>query len=65
MNAFVLGSLPLLSITQKCYEFTASGLIMAREISTNVSEIDALTKEIKIIMALSEQCASVIKAIEG
>jgi uncharacterized membrane protein YdfJ with MMPL/SSD domain len=65
MNSFVLGSLPLISITQKCYEYTASGLIMARELSTNLSEIDAMTKEIKVIMALAEQCEAIIKEMEG
>ena len=64
MRTFVLGSKPLISLTLRSYEIAATTLMLARNITANLSEIDALNKEINSIVALADQCEAVLKNME-
>ena len=64
MNTFVLGSKPLISLTLRSYEIAATTLMLARNITSDLTEIAALNKEINAIVALAEQCEDVLKNME-
>lgn len=64
MKTFVLGSKPLINLTLRSYEIAATTLMLARNITANLSEIDALNKEINSIVALADQCEAVLKNME-
>jgi hypothetical protein len=64
MNTFVLGSKPLINLTLRSYEIAATTLMLARNITSDLSEIAAMNKEINSIIALAEQCEDVLKNME-
>jgi len=64
MNTFVLGSKPLITLTLRSYEIAATTLMMARNITNDLSEIAAMNKEINAIIGLAEQCEDVLKNME-
>jgi hypothetical protein len=64
MNAFILGSIPLISINKKYLEIAATNLMMLRDQTPNLSEIDAFNKEINTLISLVDQCEAVLKNME-
>jgi hypothetical protein len=64
MTAFILGSIPLISLNKTCLEMAATSLMMLRDQTPNLSEIDAFNKEINTIISLVDQCDSVLKTLE-
>ncbi len=65
MNAFILGSIPLISINKKYLEIAATNLMMLRDQTPDLSEIDAFNKEINTIIALVDQCDSVLNTLQS
>ena len=64
MNAFILGSIPLITINKKYLEIAATNLMMLRDQTPNLSEIDAFNKEINTLISLVDQCEAVLKNME-
>ena len=65
MTSFILGSIPLITLNKTCLEIVASNLMLFRDQTPNLSEIDALNKEIKTIISLVDQCDSVLKTLSS
>jgi hypothetical protein len=59
-----LGSIPLISINKKYLEIAATNLMMLRDQTPNLSEIDAFNKEINTLISLVDQCEAVLKNME-
>ncbi len=64
MNTFVLGSKPLISLTLRSYEIAATTHMLARNITSDLSEIAAMNKEINSIIALADQCEEILNNME-
>lgn len=65
MKTFVLGSKPLIDLTLRSYEITATTLMLARNLTDDLCEINALNKAINTITELAGQCEAVLKNMEG
>lgn len=65
MKTLVLGSVPQIERTLKCYEFVATDLMQVRNFTSNLAELDALNKEIHEIIKLADHCKDVLKNLEG
>jgi hypothetical protein len=64
MNVFVLGSKPLINLNLKCLEIAATSLMMARNFSESLEEIDALNKEIRQVNELIDHSNEILKNID-
>ncbi len=64
MNAFILGSIPLITLNKKYLEIAATNLMMLRDHTPDLSEIDAFNKEINTLISLVDQCEAVLKNME-
>lgn len=64
MTSFVLGSKPLIELTQKSYEMTATNMMMLKSFTNNLEEIDALNSQINELVKLVDHCKDVLKQME-
>jgi len=64
MTSFVLGSKPLIELTQKAYEMTATNMMMLKSFTNNLEEINALNSQVNELIKLVNHCKDVLKQME-
>lgn len=65
MTSLVLGSVPQIERTMHCYEMSATALMMAKNFSSSIEELNALNEEIQEIIKLADHCKDILKQLEG
>ncbi|MFZ4545860.1 MAG: hypothetical protein ACOYN4_00415 [Bacteroidales bacterium] len=48
-----------------CYEMSATALMMAKNFSSSIEELNALNEEIQEIIKLADHCKDILKQLEG
>ena len=64
MDQLILASRPLIELTQRSYEVAATSLMMARNFTPELAELNALNKEINQLVELIDHCALILKNTE-